>query len=133
MVMFAGWLAAGHDGVLDIEPNPGTGTWPKVAWKAPEELLAGDFRPEGLLKLLDLDSLAELPRPEVSLAALADGRLAAQQLGQGVVDLPGAEAAGLQPAPAGAGAGRRRSPPRPGPGRQAGRRSASNRASSASA
>ena len=65
VVVFAGWLAAGHDGVLDIEPNPsGDRNLTEVAWRPPEELLAGDFRPAGLLKLLDLGALAELPRPE---------------------------------------------------------------------
>jgi len=65
VVVFAGWLAAGHDGVLDIEPNPsGDRNLEEVAWRAPEDLLAGDFRPAPLLKLLDLGNLAELPRPE---------------------------------------------------------------------
>ena len=36
VVVFAGWLAAGHDGVLDIEPNPsGDGTWPRSPGGAP--------------------------------------------------------------------------------------------------
>jgi hypothetical protein len=65
VVVFAGWLAAGHDGVLDIGPNPsGDRNLAEVAWRSPEELLAGDFRPASLLKLLDLGTLAELPRPE---------------------------------------------------------------------
>ena len=65
VVVFAGWLAAGHDGVLDIEPNPsGDRNLAEVAWRAPEELLAGDFRPASLLKLLDLGALPELSRPE---------------------------------------------------------------------
>ena len=65
VVVFAGWLAAGHDGVLDIEPNPsGDKNLAEVAWRAPEELLAGDFRPASLLKLLDLGALPELSRPE---------------------------------------------------------------------
>jgi 8-oxo-dGTP pyrophosphatase MutT (NUDIX family) len=65
VVVFAGWLAAGHDGVLDIEPNPsGDHNLAEVAWRDPQELLAGDFRPAALLKLLDLGNLPELPRPE---------------------------------------------------------------------
>jgi 8-oxo-dGTP pyrophosphatase MutT (NUDIX family) len=65
VVVFAGWLAAGHDGVLDIEPNPsGDRNLAEVAWRDPQELLAGDFRPAALLKLLDLGNLPELPRPE---------------------------------------------------------------------
>ena len=65
VVVFAGWLAAGHNGVLDIEPNPsGDRNLEEVAWRAPADLLAGDFRPAPLLKLLDLGNLAELPRPE---------------------------------------------------------------------
>ena len=65
VVVFAGWLAAGHDGVLDIEPNPSQDrNLAEVAWRRPEELLAGDFRPASLLKLLDLGNLPELPRPE---------------------------------------------------------------------
>jgi 8-oxo-dGTP pyrophosphatase MutT (NUDIX family) len=65
VVVFAGWLAAGHDGVLDIEPNPsGDRNLAEVAWRAPEDLLAGDFRPAPLLKLLDLGNLPELSRPE---------------------------------------------------------------------
>ena len=65
VVVFAGWLAAGHDGVLGIEPNPGQDrNLAEVAWRRPEELLAGDFRPASLLKLLDLGNLPELPRPE---------------------------------------------------------------------
>jgi 8-oxo-dGTP diphosphatase len=65
VVVFAGWLAAGHDGVLGIEPNPsGDKNLAEVAWRDPEELLAGDFRPAALLKMLDLGNLPELPRPE---------------------------------------------------------------------
>jgi 8-oxo-dGTP pyrophosphatase MutT (NUDIX family) len=65
VVVFAGWLAAGHDGVLDIEPNPsGDRNLAEVAWRTPEELLGGDFRPATLLKLLDLGNLPELSRPE---------------------------------------------------------------------
>jgi 8-oxo-dGTP diphosphatase len=65
VVVFAGWLAAGHDGVLDIEPNPsGDRNLAEVAWRTPEELLAGDFRPASLLKLLGLGTLPELTRPE---------------------------------------------------------------------
>jgi hypothetical protein len=65
VVVFAGWLAAGHDGVLGIEPNPsGDKNLAEVAWRTPEELLAGDFRPAALLKLLDLGNLPELLRPE---------------------------------------------------------------------
>jgi 8-oxo-dGTP pyrophosphatase MutT (NUDIX family) len=65
VVVFAGWLAAGHDGVLDLEPNPsGDRNLAEVAWRRPEELLAGDFRPAALLKLLDFGNLPELPRPE---------------------------------------------------------------------
>jgi 8-oxo-dGTP diphosphatase len=67
VVVFAGWLAAGHDGVLSVEPAfaDHDHNLAEVAWRAPDELLAGDFRPAGLLKLLDLGNLAELPRPEV--------------------------------------------------------------------
>jgi 8-oxo-dGTP pyrophosphatase MutT (NUDIX family) len=66
VVVFAGWLAAGHDGVLDTEPNPsGDRNLAEVAWRTQEELLAGDFRPAALLKLLDLGNLPELPRPEL--------------------------------------------------------------------
>jgi 8-oxo-dGTP pyrophosphatase MutT (NUDIX family) len=65
VVVFAGWLAAGHAGVLDLEPNaPGDRNLAEVAWRSPTELLAGDFRPASLLKLLDLGTLPELPRPE---------------------------------------------------------------------
>jgi 8-oxo-dGTP pyrophosphatase MutT (NUDIX family) len=65
VVVFAGWLAAGHNGVLDLEPNPsGDKNLAEVAWRSPDELLAGDFRPASLLKLLDLGNLPELPRPE---------------------------------------------------------------------
>src|ERR671913_1351231 len=61
VVVFAGWLAAGHDGVLGIEPNPsGDKNLAEVAWRTPDELLAGDFRPAALLKLLDLGNLPEL-------------------------------------------------------------------------
>jgi 8-oxo-dGTP pyrophosphatase MutT (NUDIX family) len=66
VVVFAGWLAAGHDGVLDLEPDPsGDTNLAEVAWRDPQELLAGDFRPAALLKLLDLGNLPELPRPEL--------------------------------------------------------------------
>ena len=66
VVVFAGWLAAGHDGVLSIEPAGGAHDrhLVEVAWRDPAELLAGDFRPAALLKLLDLGNLPELPRPE---------------------------------------------------------------------
>ncbi len=65
VVVFAGWLAAGHDGVLATEPNPSADrNLAEVAWRTHEELLAGDFRPAALLKLLDLGNLPELPRPE---------------------------------------------------------------------
>ena len=66
MVVFAGWLAAGHDGVLSVEPAYAghDHNLAEVAWRAPDELLAGDFRPAALLKLLDLGNLPELPRPE---------------------------------------------------------------------
>jgi ADP-ribose pyrophosphatase YjhB (NUDIX family) len=51
--------------VVDIEPNPSQDrNLAEVAWRAPEELLAGDFRPATLLKLLDLGNLPELSRPE---------------------------------------------------------------------
>jgi 8-oxo-dGTP pyrophosphatase MutT (NUDIX family) len=66
VVVFAGWLAAGHDGVLSVEPTP-TGhdrNLVGVAWKGVDELLAGDFRPAALLKLLDQGTLPELQRPE---------------------------------------------------------------------
>ncbi|HYN16725.1 MAG TPA: hypothetical protein VEY96_01405, partial [Actinomycetes bacterium] len=67
VVVFAGWLAAGHDGVLGIEPNPsGDKHLAEVAWRTPEELLAGDFRPAGLLERLDLGNLPELSRPETT-------------------------------------------------------------------
>src|ERR687895_2648260 len=43
VVVFAGWLAAGHDGVLDLEPNPSQDrNLAEVAWRSPDELLAGD-------------------------------------------------------------------------------------------
>jgi 8-oxo-dGTP pyrophosphatase MutT (NUDIX family) len=65
VVVFAGWLAAGHDGVLGLEPNPsGDKNLAEVAWRDRDELLAGDFRPAALLKLLDLGNLPELSRPE---------------------------------------------------------------------
>src|SRR5919109_509659 len=53
VVVFAGWLAAGHDGVLSIEPAGGAHDrhLVEVAWRDPAELLAGDFRPAALLKL----------------------------------------------------------------------------------
>ena len=66
VVVFAGWLAAGHDGVLSLEPAHGGHDrhLVEVAWRDVGGLLAGDFRPAALLKLLDLGNLAELPRPE---------------------------------------------------------------------
>jgi 8-oxo-dGTP pyrophosphatase MutT (NUDIX family) len=66
VVVFAGWLAAGHDGVLSVEPDYGGSDkhLVEVAWRGVDELLAGDFRPAALLKLLDLGNLPELPRPE---------------------------------------------------------------------
>jgi len=66
VVVFAGWLAAGHDGVLSVEPEQTGGDkhLVEVAWRPAEELLAGDFRPATLLKLLDQGTLPELPRPE---------------------------------------------------------------------
>jgi 8-oxo-dGTP pyrophosphatase MutT (NUDIX family) len=66
VVVFAGWLAAGHDGVLSVEPEQSgrDKNLVEVAWKPADELLAGDFRPASLLKLLDLGTLPELPRPE---------------------------------------------------------------------
>jgi 8-oxo-dGTP pyrophosphatase MutT (NUDIX family) len=66
VVVFAGWLAAGHDGALAVQPGSGgkDGNLVEVAWREPEKLLAGDFRPATLLKLLDLGNLPELPRPE---------------------------------------------------------------------
>jgi 8-oxo-dGTP pyrophosphatase MutT (NUDIX family) len=66
VVVFAGWLAAGHDGVLSVEPAFAghDHNLVEVAWRTPDELLAGDFRPAALLKLLDLGNLPELPRPE---------------------------------------------------------------------
>ena len=66
VVVFAGWLAAGHDGVLSLEPDYAGHDrhLVEVAWRAPDELLAGDFRPAALLKLLDLGNLPELARPE---------------------------------------------------------------------
>jgi len=66
-VVFAGWLAAGHDGVLSVEPDRHTALdrhLVQIAWRRPEQLLAEDFRPAGLLKALDLGNLPELPRPE---------------------------------------------------------------------
>jgi 8-oxo-dGTP pyrophosphatase MutT (NUDIX family) len=67
VVVFAGWLAAGHDGVLPVQPQRfgGDKNLVEVAWKPADELLAGDFRPAALLKLLDQGTLPELPRPEV--------------------------------------------------------------------
>jgi 8-oxo-dGTP diphosphatase len=66
VVVFAGWLAAGHDGVMSVEPAYAgqDRNLAEVAWRAPDELLAGDFRPAALLKLLDLGNLPELSRPE---------------------------------------------------------------------
>ena len=66
VVVFAGWLAAGHDGVLSVEPAFAghDHNLVEVAWRDPDELLAGDFRPAALLKLLHLGNLPELPRPE---------------------------------------------------------------------
>jgi 8-oxo-dGTP pyrophosphatase MutT (NUDIX family) len=66
VVVFAGWLAAGHDGALEVEPRLGGGDrhLVEVAWKHAGELLAGDFRPAALLKQLDQGTLPELPRPE---------------------------------------------------------------------
>jgi len=66
VVVFAGWLAAGHDGVMSVEPAFAghDRNLAEVAWRAPDELLAGDFRPAALLKLLDLGNLPELSRPE---------------------------------------------------------------------
>ena len=67
VVVFAGWLAAGHDGVLPAGPRqPGSDhNLVEVAWKPVDELLAGDFRPASLLKLLGRGNLPELPRPEL--------------------------------------------------------------------
>jgi 8-oxo-dGTP diphosphatase len=66
VVVFAGWLAAGHDGVPSLEPDYAGHDrhLVEVAWRDPHELLAGDFRPAALLKLLDFGNLPELPRPE---------------------------------------------------------------------
>jgi 8-oxo-dGTP diphosphatase len=66
VVVFAGWLAAGHDGVLSLEPDYAGHDrhLVEVAWRDPHELLAGDFRPAALLKLLDFGNLPELARPE---------------------------------------------------------------------
>jgi 8-oxo-dGTP pyrophosphatase MutT (NUDIX family) len=66
VVVFAGWLAAGHDGVMSVEPAYAGGDrhLVEVAWRRPDELLAGDFRPAALLKLLDMGNLPELSRPE---------------------------------------------------------------------
>ena len=65
-VVFAGWLAAGHDGVLSVEPEQAIRDrhLVEIAWRRPDELLAEDFRPASLLKALDLGNLPELPRPE---------------------------------------------------------------------
>jgi 8-oxo-dGTP diphosphatase len=66
VVVFAGWLAAGHHGVLPVGRRAAGGdrNLVEVAWKPADELLAGDFRPAALLKLLDQGILPELPRPE---------------------------------------------------------------------
>jgi 8-oxo-dGTP diphosphatase len=66
VVVFAGWLAAGHDGVLSLESDYAGHDrhLVEVAWRDPHELLAGDFRPAALLKLLDFGNLPELARPE---------------------------------------------------------------------
>ncbi len=66
-VVFAGWLAAGHDGVLSVEPDAHAARdkhLVEVAWRRPDVLLAEDFRPAGLLKALDLGALPELSRPD---------------------------------------------------------------------
>src|SRR4029450_3033919 len=61
VVGFAGWLAAGHDGVLDIEPNPsGDRNLAEVAWRDRAELPAGDFVPPPLLTLIALENLTAL-------------------------------------------------------------------------
>ena len=65
-VVFAGWLAAGHGGELPPgPPNAGRDRHlVEIAWKPAAELLARDFRPATLLKLLDRGTLPELARPE---------------------------------------------------------------------
>jgi hypothetical protein len=66
-VVFAGWLAAGHAGVLSVQPEQHAARdrhLVEIAWRRPADLLAEDFRPASLLKALDLGNLPELPRPE---------------------------------------------------------------------
>ncbi len=62
VVVFAAWLPAGHDGTL-APPQPGDKHLVETAWRTVPDLLAGDFRPAALLKLLPLGNLPELPRP----------------------------------------------------------------------
>jgi 8-oxo-dGTP diphosphatase len=63
-VVFAG-RAEGHDDSLPDAPGRGGGDRQLVelAWRAPEELLAGDFRPAALLRALAEGPLPELPLP----------------------------------------------------------------------
>ena len=88
VVMFAGWLAAGHDGVLDIEPNPsGDGTWPRSPGRRPRSCWPATSAPRACSSCSTSATSPSCPAPR-SPSGLADGRLAAQQLGQGVVDSP---------------------------------------------
>ncbi len=64
-VVFAGWLAAGHDG-MPVEPQRAGGRdrhLTEIAWRGVGELLAGDFRPAALLRALGRGALPELARP----------------------------------------------------------------------
>jgi 8-oxo-dGTP pyrophosphatase MutT (NUDIX family) len=62
VVVFAAWLPEGHGGALE-PPQAGDKHLVETAWRTVPELLAGDFRPAALLKLLPLGNLPELPRP----------------------------------------------------------------------
>ncbi|HEX9344106.1 MAG TPA: NUDIX hydrolase [Actinomycetota bacterium] len=62
VVVFAAWLPEGHSGAL-APPQPGDKHLVETAWRTVPDLLAGDFRPSALLKLLPLGNLPELPRP----------------------------------------------------------------------
>jgi len=62
VVVFAAWLPEGHNGAL-APPQPGDKHLVETAWRTVGDLLAGDFRPAALLKLLPLGNLPELPRP----------------------------------------------------------------------
>ncbi len=67
VVVFAGSLAPGQDPTLPPDaPGPHEDRHlVEVAWRELDDLLATDFRPAGLLRLLTRGDLPELPAPEL--------------------------------------------------------------------